>query len=148
MVEDLLVDMPALDVEEKFANFLKIKRNEGTYSLFGPSNSILKIWFAKSGLTSEFCSTGQQKSILVSIILAFSKLLSNLNNYHSFLLLDEVASHLDEKHFRALFEESLNISSQIWMTGTNEATFKKLENSSKLQYFVINDSNITQLVDM
>jgi len=38
-----------------------------------------------------------------------------------------------------LFEESLNISSQIWMTGTNEAAFKKLENSSKLQYFVIND---------
>ena len=47
-----------------------------------------------------------------------------------------------------LFEESLNVSSQIWMTGTNEAAFKKLENSSKLQYFVINDSNITQLVDM
>ena len=148
MVEDLLVDMPALDVEENFANYLKIKRKEGIYSLFGPSNSILKIWFTKSGLTSEFCSTGQQKSILVSIILAFSKLLSNLNNYHSFLLLDEVASHLDEKHFRALFEESLNVSSQIWMTGTNEAAFKKLENSSKLQYFVINDSNITQLVDM
>ncbi len=74
--------------------------------------------------------------------------MSNINNYHSFLLLDEVASHLDEKHFRALFEESLNVSSQIWMTGTNEAAFKKLENSSKLQYFVINDSNITQLVDM
>ena len=64
------------------------------------------------------------------------------------MLLDEVASHLDEKHFRALFEESLNISSQIWMSGTNEVTFKKLENTSKLQYFVINDSNITQLVDM
>ena len=57
-------------------------------------------------------------------------------------------SHLDEQHFRALFEESLNVSSQIWMTGTNEAIFKKLESSSKLQYFVINDSNITQLVDM
>ena len=42
MVEDLLVDMPALDVEENFANYLKIKRKEGIYSLFGPSNSILK----------------------------------------------------------------------------------------------------------
>ena len=42
----------------------------------------------------------------------------------------------------------MNISSQIWMSGTNEAVFKKLENSSKIQYFVINDSNITQLVDM
>jgi hypothetical protein len=42
----------------------------------------------------------------------------------------------------------LNVSSQIWMTGTNEAAFKKLANSRKLQYFVINDSKITQLVDM
>ena len=148
MIEDLLNDMPAIDVEENFANYLKIKRKEGIYNLFGPSHSILKIWFTKSGLTSDFCSTGQQKSILVSIVLAFSKLLSKLKNYHSFLLLDEVASHLDEKHFRALFEESLSISSQIWMTGTNEAIFKKLEKSSLLQYFVINDSNITQLVDI
>ena len=66
MVEDLLIEKPAIDVEENLANYLKIKRQEGVYSLFGPSTSILKIWFTNSGLTSEFCSTGQQKSILVS----------------------------------------------------------------------------------
>ena len=45
-------------------------------------------------------------------------------------------------------EESLVNSSQIWMTGTDKNIFKKLEKSANLQYFVINDSNITQLVDL
>ena len=64
------------------------------------------------------------------------------------MLLDEASAHLDDDHFNALFSESLETSSQIWMTGTDKNIFKRLGYSEKIQYFVINDSNITQLVDL
>ena len=64
------------------------------------------------------------------------------------MLLDEASAHLDDDHFNALFNESLETSSQIWMTGTDKNIFKRLGYSEKIQYFVINDSNITQLVDL
>ena len=51
-------------------------------------------------------------------------------------------------YFNALFNESLETSSQIWMTGTDKNIFKRLGYSEKIQYFVINDSNITQPVDL
>ena len=69
-------------------------------------------------------------------------------NKQDILLLDEVSAHLDSKHFQALFDEALNYSSQIWMTGTDKNIFKKLDYSGKPQYFVINDSIITQPVDL
>ena len=63
-------------------------------------------------------------------------------------MLDEAPAHLDNNQFNALFNESLETSSQIWMTGTDKNIFKRLGHSKKIQYFVINDSNITQLVDL
>ena len=64
------------------------------------------------------------------------------------MLLDEASAHLDVDHFNALFNESLESSSQIWMTGNDESIFKRLGYSGNIQYFVINDSNITQPVDL
>ena len=64
------------------------------------------------------------------------------------MLLDEASAHLDDNYFNALFNESVETSSQIWMTGTDKNIFKRLSHSKKIQYFVINDSNITQPVDL
>ena len=64
------------------------------------------------------------------------------------MLLDEASAHLDDNHFNALFNQSLQTSSQIWMTGTDKSIFKRLSYSGNIQYFVINDSNITQPIDL
>jgi len=146
-IEEWLIRNPALYVEDMVADYLKKVRHEKNFNLCGPSHSALRIWHVTSGMTSEYCSTGQQKNILVSMVLAYSKLISSYKNIFPILLLDEVSAHLDSKHFQALFDEALNYSSQIWMTGTDKNIFKKLDYSGKLQYFVINDSIITQPVD-
>ena len=148
IIEEWLQNKPAIDVEEKMAIHLKNLRLERSFSSFGPSSSVLKIWYGSSHISSEFCSTGQQKSILVSIVLAYSKLLTEKKEFPPILLLDEASAHLDDDHFNALFYESLETSSQIWMTGTDKNIFKRLGYSENIQYLVINDSNITQLVDL
>ena len=148
IIEEWLENNPAIDVEEKMAIHLRSLRIERKFSSFGPSSSALKIWYGNSHVSSEFCSTGQQKSILVSIVLAYSKLLTENKESSPILLLDEVSAHLDDDHFNALFNETLETSSQIWMTGTDKNIFKRLGYSGNIQYFVINDSNITQPVDL
>ena len=148
IIEEWLKNNPAIDAEEKMAIHLKNLRLERSFSSLGPSSSVLKIFYGNSHVSSEFCSTGQQKSILVSIVLAYSKLLTEKKEFSPILLLDEASAHLDVDHFNALFNESLESSSQIWMTGNDESIFKKLGYSGNLQYFVINDSNITQPVDL
>ena len=148
IIEEWLENNPAIDVEEKMAIHLRSLRIERKFSSFGPSSSALKIWYGNSHVSSEFCSTGQQKSILVSIVLAYSKLLTENKEFSPILLLDEVSAHLDDDHFNALFNETLETSSQIWMTGTDKNIFKRLGYSGNIQYFVINDSNITQPIDL
>ena len=148
IIEEWLKNNPAIDVEEKMAIHLKNLRLERSFSSLGPSSSVLKIFYGNSHVSSEFCSTGQQKSILVSIVLAYSKLLTEKKEFSPILLLDEASAHLDVDHFNALFNESLESSSQIWMTGNDESIFKRLGYSGNIQYFVINDSNITQPVDL
>ena len=148
IIEEWLKNKPAIDAEEKMAIHLKNLRLERSFSSLGPSSSVLKIFYGNSHVSSEFCSTGQQKSILVSIVLAYSKLLTEKKEFSPILLLDEASAHLDVDHFNALFNESLESSSQIWMTGNDESIFKRLGYSGNIQYFVINDSNITQPVDL
>ena len=148
IIEEWLKNRPAIDAEEKMAIHLKNLRLERSFSSLGPSSSVLKIFYGNSHVSSEFCSTGQQKSILVSIVLAYSKLLTEKKEFSPILLLDEACAHLDVDHFNALFNESLESSSQIWMTGNDESIFKRLGYSGNIQYFVINDSNITQPVDL
>ena len=147
-IEEWLKENPALYAEDMMADYLKKIRHEKNFNSCGPSYSALRVWHVSSGMTSEYCSTGQQKNILISMVLAYSKLLSSYKKIFPILLLDEVSAHLDSKHFQALFDEALSCSSQIWMTGNDKNTFKKLDYSGNPQYFVVNDSIITQPVDL
>jgi DNA replication and repair protein RecF len=73
------------------------------------------------------CSTGEQKALLVSIILADAWELSRARDGKApLLLLDEVAAHLDSRRRAALFEEILALGAQAWMTGTDQSLFESL----------------------
>lgn len=147
-VEEWLERVSSIDVEDKISDYLKKLRYQNSYEILGPTQSKLNFFYGKNKVSSDYCSTGQQKFILVSIVLAFSKLLSDRKKLPPILLLDEVSAHLDDKNFQAFFDASIENTGQIWMTGTNLDLFKKLKFDKKLQYLEVNDSNVTQFVDL
>ena len=78
------------------------------------------------------CSTGEQKALLIAIVLANTHLHARERNRVPLLLLDEVAAHLDPKRRKALFNEIDKLGAQAWLTGTDLALFKSFGN--KAQY--------------
>ncbi len=77
-------------------------------------------------MAAELCSTGEQKALLVGILLAHARLVSDLNGFAPILLLDEIAAHLDERRRAALFDRIDMLDCQAWMTGTDRALFAAL----------------------
>lgn len=72
------------------------------------------------------CSTGEQKALLIAIILANARLVQELTGRAPVLLMDEVAAHLDEVRRGALFDVVSGLGSQAWMTGTDRSLFSSL----------------------
>tara|TARA_B100000949_G_scaffold233118_1_gene248821 strand:- start:272 stop:1432 length:1161 start_codon:yes stop_codon:yes gene_type:complete len=92
---------------------------------YGPNKSDLKVIFLKKNLLAEKCSTGEQKTILISLIIQFCKLM-NKNKKFSILLLDEVVAHLDNKIKLSLLEELKTLENQIWMSGADLNLFSPI----------------------
>ena len=87
------------------------------------------IFDSKKKLNSEFCSTGEQKACLLTIILANCWKLKN-ENKDFILLLDEATSHIDEGNFSKLINEIEKFKTQIWYTGTSKKLFQVVENKA------------------
>ena len=87
------------------------------------------IFDSKKKLNSEFCSTGEQKACLLTIILANCWKLKN-ENKDFILLLDEATSHIDEGNFSKLINEIEKFKTQIWYTGTSKKLFQVIENKA------------------
>jgi DNA replication and repair protein RecF len=92
-------------------------------TLTGPHRSDLEVRHLGHGQPAAHCSTGEQKALLLSIILAHSGLVTTARGVPPILLLDEVAAHLDPDRRAALFERLTDTGSQVWMTGTEAALF-------------------------
>jgi DNA replication and repair protein RecF len=95
-----------------------------------------------SGLEASQCSTGEQKALLVRIILAATSLNAREKGQIPLLLLDEVAAHLDTTRRKALFDTICKMGIQAWMTGTDELIFRSL--GTRAQHFSISDAKIEQ----
>jgi len=124
----------ALAVEERLAALWHAGRGEdaaaGSTAL-GPHRSDLKASHLAKGLPAELCSTGEQKALLVAVVLAHARLVAALAGRTPLLLLDEVAAHLDAACRAALFEEILALGAQAWLTGTDAETFAGLEGQAQ-----------------
>jgi DNA replication and repair protein RecF len=92
-------------------------------TLIGPHRSDLEVAHSGHGQPAANCSTGEQKALLLSVILAHSGLVTQIRGAPPILLLDEVAAHLDPDRRAALFERLADTGSQVWMTGTEEQLF-------------------------
>lgn len=95
-------------------------------TLIGPHRADLEAVYAAKGVHARDCSTGEQKALLISLILANGRALIQDFGAPPILLLDEVAAHLDADRRAALFDEICALGAQAWMTGTGPELFAEL----------------------
>lgn len=101
-------------------------------ALSGPHRSDLRVVHAAKEQVAALCSTGEQKALLLSIILAHAGLVAQRAGHPPVLLLDEVAAHLDPARRLALFDRLAATGGQVWMTGTESALFEGLAEATRL----------------
>ncbi len=129
-VEHALDDKPALAVEDGFRATLKTQRAidaEAGTTTRGVHRTDLKVRHRPKGVPAERCSTGEQKALLIALVLANARLLHATTGTAPVLLLDEIAAHLDETRRLALFDELKALAGQAWLTGTEAAPFAPLK---------------------
>ena len=143
IVEQNLLSKNALSVEEEFAAHLKKSRKNYADggSISGPHTADFKVIHAQKGMDAALCSTGEQKALLLSIILAEMKTQMQEQGICPLLLLDEVAAHLDSRRRRILFDVLSDMPTQVWMTGTDMENFTYLSN--RAQFFDVQESNLS-----
>ncbi len=89
-------------------------------------------------IAARLCSTGEQKALLLGLVLAHAELLTERQEGASpILLLDEITAHLDEHRRAALFDEILRLKAQAWMTGTDKNAFEAL--AGKAHFWAVED---------
>ncbi len=129
-LDDWLGRQSALAAEERFADALAASRGRDAESggaAVGPHRSDLSVRHAPKDLPADQCSTGEQKALLIAIVLAHARLAAAEKGIAPILLLDEVAAHLDEVRRAALFDRLVDLGSQAWITGTERAPFAGLD---------------------
>ena len=106
-------------------------------SLTGPHRADLgALWVAK-GMMAAQCSTGEQKALLISILLANARALTALRGSPPIMLLDEVAAHLDATRRAALYDAICDLSAQAFLTGTGAELFSDL--GPRAQHFHVTE---------
>jgi DNA replication and repair protein RecF len=142
-VEDWLGTEPALAAEDRLRAALAAARRtdaEAGGATIGPHRSDLGVSHAAKDVPAVLCSTGEQKALLISIVLAHARLQAALRGVAPILLLDEIAAHLDRLRRAALFETLLSLGSQAWLTGTDAMLFAEL--GPNANFFTVTDGGI------
>jgi DNA replication and repair protein RecF len=142
-IETWLDELSALDAEDRLRAALESARERDAESggaAYGPHRGDLVARHLEKDRPAEMCSTGEQKALLISLVLAHARLLSAERGFPPLVLLDEVAAHLDEDRRHGLFEELLGLGAQAWLTGTDSSLFDGL--GERAQAFEVCDARI------
>jgi len=132
--------LSASDQEDHFRKLLEDGRprdRAAGRTLTGPHLSDLHVRHTAKGMPASQSSTGEQKALLIGLILAHADLSASVSGLTPILLLDEVAAHLDPNRREALFARLDALGCQVFMTGTDESLFESLPSPS--QIFAIED---------
>ncbi len=142
MVENALAEgRAAVEVEGYFRDHLAAIRDQDRYAGRtgeGVHRSEWQVFHLGKGMEARQCSTGEQKAVLLSIILAVARARKLWGGGAPILLLDEVVAHLDIRRRGELAEEILDIGGQAWLTGTDAEPFGEL--ARKAQFFTVSDA--------
>jgi DNA replication and repair protein RecF len=137
-----LLSLDADDADDTLGERLaraRIRDAEAGRTTVGPHLVDLTVRHTQKRTDARECSTGEQKALLISIVLADARELSRARSgLCPILLLDEIAAHLDVTRRAALFEEILELGAQAWMTGTDIDMFAPLR--AKADLFEVADS--------
>jgi len=130
-LEARLKVVPAVEVEDEYRLQLQATRamdRAAGRALAGPHRSDLAVVHGVTGIEANRCSTGEQKALLIAMILAEARLITaNFGGFTPILLLDEIVAHLDARRRAALFGEIEALGAQAWLTGTDRMLFSELE---------------------
>ena len=133
-LERQIADRPAVDIEEGLIRQLAEERGRDRAAgrtLAGPHRSDLLVRHRPKDMAAEFCSTGEQKALLVGMTLAHARLTAEVSGMTPILLLDEIAAHLDEGRRAALFSILGESGGQTLMTGTDAALFSSIADQAQ-----------------
>jgi DNA replication and repair protein RecF len=134
-MERLLPDQPAIEVEDRYRARLKENRARDAAAgrtLDGPHLTDLAVRYAPKDILAADASTGEQKALLIGLILAHAGLLTEMSGFAPVLLLDEVVAHLDPARRAALYGEIDTLGAQVWMTGADPAAFADVGPSGEI----------------
>jgi DNA replication and repair protein RecF len=142
-LEGWLAEGPALAAEERMKERLAKSRDydaENGSACIGPHRSDFAVRHMDNGSEAQRCSTGEQKALLIGLVLAAARLQARERGHMPLLLLDEIAAHLDRDRLAALFDLVFEMGAQAWMTGTDTRLFAAW--GSRAQMFDVHQGRI------
>jgi DNA replication and repair protein RecF len=144
-LEQSIGDMPAVELEERFRQALAGGRERDRAAgrtLEGPHRSDLVVRHKPKSMPAELCSTGEQKALLVGIVISHARLTGEMAGAAPILLLDEIAAHLDAGRRAALFEILEELNCQAFMTGTEPSLFSSL--AGRAQFLTVDHGSVSK----
>jgi DNA replication and repair protein RecF len=134
-LEKALENATALAAEDWYRQALRDNRwrdQAAGRTLIGPNTSDLVVRHGPKNMVAERCSTGEQKALLIGLILAHAQLVRQMSGMAPLVLLDEVAAHLDPRRREALYQRLAGIGGQVWMTGTDRSLFDTVPTGARV----------------
>jgi DNA replication and repair protein RecF len=134
-MEQALAENAAVEVEDRYRTVLRENRGRDAAAgrtLEGPHLTDLSVIYAAKKIPAADASTGEQKALLIGLVLAHAGLIAEMTGFAPVLLLDEVVAHLDPARRRALFDALTRLGSQVFMTGADPAAFAEIEGRAQI----------------
>jgi DNA replication and repair protein RecF len=134
-MEKLIPHHPAVEIEDRYRTVLRDNRARDAAAgrtLDGPHLTDLAVIYAQKNIAARDASTGEQKALLIGLILAHAGLVADMTGVAPVLLLDEIVAHLDPGRRMALYDEIGRLGAQVWMTGADSAAFNDISSSAEI----------------
>jgi DNA replication and repair protein RecF len=134
-IDALVATLPAVDAEDRYRAILRDYRSRDRAAgrtLVGPQASDLLVRHGPKDIPANTASTGEQKALLIGLVLAHARLVASMSGIAPFVLLDEVAAHLDPRRRAGLYDALETLGGQVWMTGADPGLFQELDGRADL----------------
>lgn len=134
-IEALARSRPALEAEDRYRAILRENRGRDAAAgrtLIGPHLGELMVWHGPKSAPAASASTGEQKGLLVGLVLAHARLVADMSGIAPHALFDEIAAHFDPRRRAALFDQLERIGGQVFLTGADPAPFAGLEGRARM----------------
>jgi DNA replication and repair protein RecF len=134
-IERLLPDHPASEIEDRYRAVLRDNRSRDAAAgrtTDGPHLTDLAVTYAPKNIPASDASTGEQKALLIGLVLAHAGLIAEMTGSSPLLLLDEIVAHLDPARRSALYEALERLGAQVWMTGADPLAFAEIADRAEV----------------